>query len=166
MEIFKYPFVIRLIYRYGNIIITLLMILNLIPLFLNVDSNAILLIPIIISLLIIYFTNKFYFLLYKTFPFRISADDEKLICTDFMFRKKEVIIYYKNIKSIEGGIFEGRLSGMMKVCDSETGICITFSHRIKNSTKLIALILSRIDKQLYDQKIEALQKVSQQIRKK
>lgn len=166
MEIFKYPFVIRLIYRYGNIIITLLMILNLIPLFLNVDSNAILLIPIIISLLIIYFTNKFYFLLYKTFPFRISADDEKLICTDFIFRKKEVIIYYKNIKSIEGGIFEGRLSGMMKVCDSETGICITFSHRIKNSTKLIASILSRIDKKLYDEKIKAIQKVSQQIRKK
>ncbi len=166
MEIFKYPFVIRLIYRYGNIIITLPMILNLIPLFINVDSNAILLIPIIISLLIIYFTNKFYFLLYKTFPFRISADDEKLICTDFMFRKKEIIIYYKNIKSIEGGIFEGRLSGMMKVCDSETGICITFSHRIKNSTKLIALILSRIDKKLYDEKIKAIQKVSQQIRKK
>ncbi|MCA2005051.1 MAG: hypothetical protein LDL01_04565, partial [Ignavibacterium sp.] len=105
-------------------------------------------------------------LLYKTFPFRISADDEKLICTDFMFRKKEIIIYYKNIKSIEGGIFEGRLSGMMKVCDSETGICITFSHRIKNSTKLIASILSRIDKKLYDEKIKAIQKVSQQIRKK
>lgn len=142
------------------------MIMNLIPLFLSLDSNAILLIPIIISLLIIYFTNRFYFLIYKTFPFKISADENKLICTDFMFRKKEVVIYYKNIKSIEGGIFEGRLSGIMKVCDGETGICITFSHRIKNSTKLIALILSRIDKKLYDEKIKALQKVNQQIRKK
>lgn len=166
METFSYPFSVRTLYRFGNIFISVLMILNLIPLIISVDSNKIFIIPIIISLLIIYFTNKFYFLLYKTFPFRISADDEKLICTDFMFRKKEIIIYYKNIKSIEGGIFEGRLSGMMKVCDSETGICITFSHRIKNSTKLIALILSRIDKKLYDEKIKAIQKVSQQIRKK
>lgn len=142
------------------------MIINLIPLVINIDSNAYLIIPIIISLFIIYFTNRFYFMLYKSFPFLIKADDEKLICTDFMFRKKEVIIYYKNVKSIEGGIFDGRLSGIMKICDAETGICITFSHRIRNSTKLIALLLSKIDKKLYDEKIDALQKINSKLRKK
>ncbi|BDQ03456.1 hypothetical protein [Ignavibacterium sp.] len=166
MEKFDYPVLIRILYSYGNIFITLLMIMNLIPLVISVDSNAILIVPIVITLLVIYFTNKFYFMLYKSFPFLIEADDEKMICTDFMFRKKEVVIYYKNIKSIEGGIFEGRLSGIMKVCDTETGICIAFSHRIKNSTKLIALILSRIDKKLYDEKIDALQKISSKLRKK
>ncbi|MFN3872362.1 MAG: hypothetical protein ACK4R9_05130 [Ignavibacterium sp.] len=166
MQTFDYPIIIRILYRYGNVFITLLMVMNLIPLVISVDSNTMLIIPIIITLFVIYFANRFYFMLYKSFPFLIKADDEKLICTDFMFRKKEVIIYYKNVKSIEGGIFEGRLSGMMKICDSETGICITFSHRIKNSTKLIALILSKIDKKLYDEKINALQKVNQQIRKK
>lgn len=166
METFNYTFLIRILYRYGNIFITLVMVMNLIPLVIKVDANTILIIPIIITLFVIYFTNKFYFMLYKSFPFLIKADDEKLICTDFMFREKEVIIYYKNIKSIEGGIFEGRLSGMMKVCDAETGICITFSHRIRNSTKLIALILSKVDKKLYDEKIDALQKISSKLRKK
>jgi hypothetical protein len=166
METYTYSFFIKLLYRYGNIFITVLMIMNLIPLVIYVDKNAYLIIPIIITLLIIYFTNKFYFLLYKTFPFHIQTDDEKIVCTDFMFRKKEVVIYYRNIKSISGGIFEGRLSGLMKVCDGQTGICITFSHRIKNSTKLIALILSKIDKKLYDEKIDSLQKISQKIRKK
>lgn len=139
------------------------MAMNLIPLAINVDSNTILIIPIIITLFVIYFTNKFYFMLYKSFPFMIKADDEKLICTDFMFRKKTIMIYYKNIKSIEGGIFEGRLSGIMKLCDTETGICIAFSHRIRNSTKLIAMILSKIDKELYDKKIETLKKINQKI---
>ncbi len=166
METFNYPFIIRILYRYGNIFITFLMIINLFPLIINVDKNTILIIPIIITMLIIYFTNKFYFLLYKTFPFLIKSDNEKLICTDFMFRKKEVIIYFNNIKSISGGIFDGRVSGMMKICDAKTGICITFSHRIKNATRLIALILSKVDKKLYDDKIEALQKISSKIRKK
>lgn len=142
------------------------MVMNLFPLVISVDSNMVLIIPIIITLLIIYFTNRFYFMLYKTFPFLIKADDEKIVCTDFMFRKKEVTIYYENIKSISGGIFEGRLSGIMKICDGETGICITFSNRIKNSTKLIALILSKVDKKLYDEKIDALQKISSKLRKK
>lgn len=166
MEKFDYPVLIRILYRYGNIFITLLMIMNLIPLVISVDSNAILIVPIIITLFVIYFTNKFYFMLYKSFPFLIEADDEKIICTDFMFRKKEVVIYFKNIKSIEGGIFDGRLSGIMKICDAETGICIAFSNRISNSTKLIALILSKIDKKLYDEKISALQKISSKLRKK
>lgn len=166
METYTYSFFIKILYRYGNIFITTLMILNLIPLVIYVDKNAYLIIPIVITLLIIYFTNKFYFLLYKTFPFKIISDEEKLTCTDFMFRSKEVSIYYKDIKSISGGIFEGRLSGIMKVCDGRTNICIAFSHRIKNSTKLIAIILSKVDKKIYDEKIESLQKISSKLRKK
>ncbi|WP_337866723.1 hypothetical protein [Ignavibacterium sp.] len=166
METHTYSFFIKILYRYGNLFITFLMILNLIPLVIYVDKNAYLIIPIIITLLIIYFTNKFYFLLYKTFPFKIISDEEKLTCTDFMFRSKEVIIYYKDMKSISGGIFEGRLSGIMKVCDGRTNICISFSHRIKNTTKLIATILSKVDKKIYDEKIESLQKISSKLRKK
>lgn len=166
METHTYSFFIKFLYRYGNICITLLMILNLIPLVIYLDTNVYFIIPIAITLLIIYFTNRFYFLIYKSFPFRIEADEEKIVCTDFMFRNKEVVIYYNNIKSISGGIFEGRLSGIMKVCDVEKNICITFSHRIKNSTKLIATILSKVDKKIYDEKIESLQKISSKIRKK
>lgn len=166
METHTYSFFIKFLYRYGNIFITLLMILNLIPLVIYLDTNVYFIIPIAITLLIIYFTNRFYFLIYKSFPFRIEADEEKLVCTDFMFRNKEVVIYYNKIKSISGGIFEGRLSGIMKVCDGEKNICITFSHRIKNSTKLIATILSKVDKKIYDEKINSLQKISSKIRKK
>lgn len=166
METHTYSFFIKFLYRYGNIFITLLMILNLIPLVIYLDTNVYFIIPIAITLLIIYFTNRFYFLIYKSFPFRIEADEEKIVCTDFIFRNKEVVIYYNNIKSISGGIFEGRLSGIMKVCDGEKNICITFSHRIKNSTKLIATILSKVDKKIYEEKIESLQKISSKIRKK
>lgn len=166
METHTYSFFIKFLYRYGNIFITLLMILNLIPLVIYLDTNVYFIIPIAITLLIIYFTNRFYFLIYKSFPFRIEADEEKIVCTDFIFRNKEVVIYYNNIKSISGGIFEGRLSGIMKVCDGKKNICITFSHRIKNSTKLIATILSKVDKKIYEEKIESLQKISSKIRKK
>ena len=42
----------------------------------------------------------------------------------------------------------------MKVCDGKNKICIGFFDRMKNSNKLVTLLLSKVDKKIYDEVIE------------
>jgi hypothetical protein len=122
-----------------------------------VDKNLMMLLPFILSLLILYYLNKSYFEFYKLVPYRIDVDDEKIICSQFLFRKKKVTIYYKDIESLSGGIFVGRYRGLMKVCDGKNKICIGFFDRLKDVNKLITMILSKVDKKIYDEVLQKIQ---------
>jgi len=157
MQTFTYPFYTRIIYRYGNIAATVLLLLYLIPIIIGVDENRYLLIPLAASLFMIYFVNKKYLTLYKVMTYKIEANEDKLVCTDFVFSDRVVVIYFEDIESLSGGIFDGRLRGVMKVCDGKNQICIGFSDKIKDSKKLITLILSKVKKEVYDEVIEKLQ---------
>lgn len=157
MHTFSYPFYVKLIYRYGNIFATILLLFYLVPVVVGIDENLYLIIPLIISLFLLYFINKKYFTLYKVMPYKIEADDEKIICREFIFSDKEVVIQYKDIETLSGGIFNGKLRGIMKVCDGRNKICIGFSEKIKDSKKLMTLILSKVNKEIYDSVIERLQ---------
>jgi hypothetical protein len=157
MQTFTYPFYTRIIYRYGNIAATVLLLLYLIPIIIGVDENRYLLIPLAASLFLIYFVNKKYLTLYKVMTYKIEANEDKLVCTDFVFSERVVVIYFEDVESLSGGIFDGRLRGVMKVCDGKNQICIGFSDKIKDSKKLITLILSKVKKEVYDEVIEKLQ---------
>ncbi|MCW8803710.1 MAG: hypothetical protein OQK57_04860, partial [Ignavibacteriaceae bacterium] len=153
---FTYALLFRIIFRFGNIIITPLFVLYTIPLVVLLDENIILAFPLLVNLLIIYFLNRHYFNLYKILPYRIEADDEKIICTDFFLSKKEVIIYHCDIKSLSGGIFENKISGLMKVCDGKNNICIGFYQRLNNSSKLATILLSKVNRDIYDSVLEKI----------
>ncbi len=157
MEIFTYAVFWKFIYRYGNVVITPLLLLYIFPIALNLDKNLILILPFIISIFLLYYINKSYFNFYKLVPNKIETDDEKIICSEFFFKEKMVTILFKDIKSLSGGIFEGRFRGLMKVCDGKNKICIGFFDRINNSTKLITIILSKVDKTIYDKVIDNIQ---------
>ena len=47
----------------------------------------------------------------------------------------------------------------MKVCDGKNKICIGFFDRMKNSSKLVTLLLSKVDKKIYDDVIEHIQSI-------
>ena len=158
-QVFNYPFLFRIIFRYGNIIVTSLLVVYSIPLAFYVDERKILLIPLIVTIFIIYFLNKHYLNLYKILPYKIIADNEKLVCTDFFLSKKKFTIFYEDIALLSGGIFENKISGVMKVCDGKNGICIGFYHRMNNSGKLATIILSKVKRELYD---EVLEKISRE----
>jgi hypothetical protein len=122
-----------------------------------IDKNLVIIIPLLLSLFIIYYLNKSYINFYKLVPYKIEIDDEKIICSNFLFRDKTVTILIKDIESISGGIFEGKYRGLMKVCDGKNKLCIGFFDRLKNSGKLVTLILSKVDKKIYDKTIEQIQ---------
>ena len=155
-QTFTYPLLFRIIFRYGNIIITLLLIVYSLPLAVYLDEKKILIIPLIVTLLIIYFLNRQYLNLYKILPYRVDVDDEKIVCSGFFLSKKEFIIQYEDIESLSGGIFENKMSGVMKVCDGKNGVCFGFYHRMTNSGKLATIILSKVKRELYDEVLEKL----------
>lgn len=157
MQTFTYSFFWKITYRYGNLVVSLLLLLYIFPVALQLDKNLIFLLPFIISLLLLYYINKSYFTFYKLVPFVIEADEQKLECKNFLFRNKTVTIYYKDIESLTGGIFDGKYRGLLKVCDGKNKICIGFFDRMQNSSKLVTLILSKVDKNIYDDIINKLE---------
>ena len=154
-QTFTYPFLFRIIFRYGNIIITPLLLLYTIPLVTFLDEKIILAFPLMVNLLLIFFLNRHYFNLYKILPYLIEADDEKIICSKFFLSKKEVVIYYNDVASLSGGIFENRISGVMKVCDG-SNVCVGFYQRLNNSGKLATILLSKVNRELYDIVLEKI----------
>jgi len=154
MQVFTYSFFYRLIFTIGNVIVTALLSLQIIPIVFYLDKNLWLLLPLAISLLIIYIINKAYFVYYKLLPFKIEADEEKMICSNFLLSNKVITIRYEDIESLSGGIFDGRSSGILKVNDGRNKFRIGFSQKINNSGRLISLILSKVPKELYNQVIE------------
>ena len=155
-QIFTYPLLFRLIFKFGNLFVTLFLIVYSLPLVVYLDQNNLLIIPIVVSLFIIYFINRYYFNLYKILPYKIVADNDKMTCLNFFLAKKEVIIHYEDIESLSGGIFANKISGIMKVCDGKNAICIGFYHKLTNSNKLATIILSKVKRPLYDEVLERL----------
>ena len=155
-QIFTYPFLFRIIFRYGHIIVTPILIIYSIPLFYFLEEKPILAFPLLVNLIIIYFLNRHYFNLYKILPYRIEVDDEKIICSNFFLSKKEISIYYNDISSLKGGIFDNKISGLMKVCDDRNNVCIGFYHRLSNSSKLATIILSKVKRELYDNVLDKI----------
>lgn len=154
MQTFTYSFIFKIIFRFGNIFVTLLLSIYLVPVIFYINQNKFLIFPLIISLIILYITNRNYLIYYKLLPYKIEADAEKMICSNFLFSKEVIIIYYKDIDMLKGGVFSGKSSGVMKVHDGKTKLQIGFSQKLINSEKLIALILSKVTKELYSEVIE------------
>ncbi len=154
MQVFTYPVFYKLIYRYGNIPVTIILAIYLVPALVNLDKNLLYLLPVILLLGMIYLLNRHYLNLYKIIPYKIEADEEKMICTDFLFSKKEFTIYYRNIESLTGGIFDGRYSGVMKANDRINQVSIGFFNRLKNANKLQTLLLSKVPRKVYEDVVE------------
>ena len=155
-QTFTYPLLFGLLYKYGNIVVTFLLVFYTAPILLYVDQNYILLIPLIISLLLIYFVNRQYFTLYKIIPYKIEADDEKLLCSDFIYSNKVVTIYYEDIVKLKGGMFENKMSGVMKVYDEKKSVTLGFYTKLNNSSRLVTIILSKVKRELYDEVLDRL----------
>lgn len=156
LQVFTYPLFFKLIFRYGNIIVTTIIIIYSVPLFKYLDEKIILALPIIVNLFIIYFLNRHYLNLYKILPYKIEVDEEKITCSDYFLSGKEIIIWYEDIQSLSGGIFNNRLTGIMKVCDEKKNVCIGFYHRLNNSNKLATILISKVNRPLYDQVLQRI----------
>jgi hypothetical protein len=154
MYTYKYPAFFRLLYRYGNIPANVLLIFYLWVSATGLDRHLLNLIPLVLLLIVLYLLNKHYILLYSTLPYKIETDEEKLVASDFLLSNKVIIIYFKNISALKGEIFDGRISGLMRIQDGPTRQEIGFFNKLSDVGKLQTEILSRVNKEIYDEVIE------------
>jgi hypothetical protein len=154
IKVFEYSLFFKLLFRFGNIPVTIILSIYLVPIIINFDKSLVYIIPLVIILALIYLINKHYLWLYQILPYKITANDEKIICEEFLFSTKQVEVFYKDIESLSGGLFEGKLRGLMKVWDGKSKICIGFYDKIKGIKELQTILLSRVSKEVYDEVVE------------
>ena len=164
-QIFTYSFLFRIIFRFGNFFITVILILYSVSLITSFNGNLIFILPLFVNLLIVYFLNIHYFTLYKIMPYKIEADHEKLVCSDFFFSKKEMVIHYSTISSLSGGAFDNKFSGIMKVCDEKNDLYVGFYRKLNNSSKLVTIILSKVNIDIYNEVIGKIKSVQGELNK-
>ena len=157
MKTFSYSFFAKLIYRYGNIPVTILLLIHLVSSLLFITKMWYVIFPLLINLAIIYFLNRHYFHTYKTFPCKIEIDNEKMICSNFLIGNRILEIRLKDIDNITGGIFSGNLARPIYTVIIEQNIKIGISQHIKNYNRLLTTILSNVTQELYNDLLGRMQ---------
>ncbi len=160
MITFKYSPVSKIIYRYANIPITLFLLLYMVSSFVFMFKEWFYVFPFLLNLIIIITLNRHYFRTYKFFPFRIDINNEKMVCKDYFKKSKHIEINLIDIDEIEGGVLSGTPAKPIYIHDSKSDTVVGISPHIKNSNKLVTIILSNINKPLYDKVLKQMQELS------
>ncbi|MBE2279976.1 MAG: hypothetical protein IAE91_06250 [Ignavibacteriaceae bacterium] len=147
-ETFTYNIFFKSIYRYLNIPVTILFLLYTFPLFVVPKIEFSVYFFATILLIAVALMNRFFFRTYKTVPYLIVADDNKLLLSDFFINRGVITVHYKDIVDFSGGFLDGRPNGLMKFKTS-SGDEFGFYMRLNNSKKLITIILSKVNKEIY-----------------
>ncbi len=146
---FVYPVFYKILYRYGNILVTIILLIYLIA-FLSYGGTGLsyyIYLAFVISMLLL--VNRHYYILYKLLPTTIEAMEDKVVGRNYFLRNCKVEIRYDEIENLTGGIFNGRLNSLMKIYGKD-GTVIGFFHKIKEAKILETILLNKIKKEVYD----------------
>lgn len=165
MTTFRYSFFSRFIYRYSNFIATLLLLFHALVSLSALWIDWVNVIPLAINLVILYLLNRFFFNVYKYFPFKIEINNEKIICSDFFIRDRTIEIKLSEIDKIEGGVFSTKPTTPLYIYVSDKNIKLGFLQHITNFNKLLTVILSNINSKLYHELMDRIKENQPQPRK-
>ena len=160
MKQYKYPFFIKLAYRFANIPITLILLIYLIEAFTQISQHWYWSIFILINIGIIFVLNKYYLHTYYFFPSTIYADNEKLICQDFLLNNRVVEIKHLEIKKISGGIFSGTTYRPINLYDSQGNVMLGFYAHNKEFRMLLETILRNVPEDLYQELLKRIKNIA------
>lgn len=160
MKTFKYSLVPKIIYRYANIPVSLIILFYLLASILGLQQDWKFIFPLLINIILLYVLNRFYFKMYKSFPFKVLINNEEMICSDFVFNNREVKIKLIDIKEIKGGIFSGRAYMPLYIITDNNKLGI--SPHMKNFNELLKIILTNITKELYESLLEKITKIAKE----
>lgn len=149
MNNFKYGFFGRVVYRYANVFVTLVLLLHLVMLLLSIQNEWKFIFPILIYIILIYIINRHYLKVYKNFPFSLSVNNERLICTDFVLNE-DTEITISEIDEIEGSIFSGNPTRPVYIYSNERKIKIGIYPTLPGFDKFLTILLSNVRKELYE----------------
>ena len=158
MKTFKYSIIAKIIYRYANIPANLILVFYLLASAIGIPEDWKFIFPLLINIILIYVLNKFYIKIYKSFPFKIEVNNDKMICSDFVINNRVIEINHSSIKEIRGGIFSGRNYSPLYISTDKLSIGI--SPHMKDFNKLLTIVLTNIKKELYEELLESIKKLA------
>lgn len=159
MVIYKYSLFAKLIYRYGNIIATLFLSVHFFTSIIIMFEKWYFVFFALINGFFIFLINKYFIKTYRLFPFQISADNEKLICQNFLFSKKEVTISLSDIEKITGGIFSGYPTRPIYIYDGKQKLTIGFYSHVGKFQSLLTMMLKNIPQPLYNRLLDTMKEL-------
>lgn len=165
-KIFEYSLGYKLIYKYGIIFLNLIIIIYLIPAISMFEGSFFQILYIISHIAILFLFNRYFYNLYKIMPYRIETDEDGIICTNYVFSSKKVKIKFEEIDNLSGGIFDGKVTGLMKIHVSNLNYTVGFFPKIGNSKALESLILSKVSKELYEGVLEKFSIKKEELKRK
>ena len=151
MKEFKYPFIAKVIYRYANIPVSILLLFYVFLSGVAAAKEWIYILPMLINLILLYVMNRYYFKMYRLFPYNIKADNSKIVCSDFMNKTKTVEINLSDVGKITGGIFSGSPVKPIYIYDEKNDVTIGFNQHLKDYNKFLTIVLSNIKQDLYNE---------------
>ena len=149
MKTYRYSIFWKVLYRYGNIPLTFFLLIYLATSVIGLFSHWCFIFFFLINLLIIVWLNKYYIKTYKLFPFEISADNEKIICKNFLFSKKVIELRMEDIDNLTGGVFSGYQTRPVYIHDSKQNITIGLYANVGKFPELLKIIIQNIREDLY-----------------
>lgn len=158
MTTYKYNPFAKILYRYGNIPVTFFLLIYLVESIVQLPHHWYAVFFVVINFAIIISLNKYYAKTYRIFPFKISADNEKIVCSSFFMSKRVVEINLTNIDDIKGGIFSSYPSRATYIHDSVTNETIGIYMRSAKFKNLLKLILQNIPQTLYDELLNQMKR--------
>jgi hypothetical protein len=158
MKTFKYSLISKLVYRYGNIPVTIILVTYVTVLFPEIFSHWYYIFFAVINLFLIVALNKYFIMTYKIFPFKISADNQRILCSDFFLSNKTTEIQFQNIDWIKGGIFSGYPTQPIYLHDSTQNKRIGIYVNTNELKQLLQIILQNINGNLYKDLLEKIRK--------
>lgn len=151
MITYKYNLFAKILYRYGNIPVTFFLLIYLVESIIQMQQHWYAIFFIIINSAIIISLNRYYVKTYRCFPFTISADNEKMLCSNFFLSKKIVGIKHSDIDSITGGIFSGFPARPVYIHDAVQNTTIGIYVQTEEFKNLLKVIIKNIPQKLYDE---------------
>ncbi|MCC6549940.1 MAG: hypothetical protein IT279_07725 [Ignavibacteriaceae bacterium] len=145
---YTYNLFFRLLYSYGNLMVTAILLLYLIPLLGGMTGRMFEYFYAAVLVFLILMFNYWFLRIWKTMPFTITVNDGVITGSDYFFSKKTVAIRVGEIVKLHGGVFDGKTRGMMRVITNDKEIA--FFHSIGEGRNLLAYILSQVPRELYD----------------
>jgi len=159
MITYKYSFFAKLLYRYGNIPLTLLLLVYLAASIIGMLTHWYFIFFAIINLAILIWLNKYYLKTYRSFPFIISAESDRIVCSGFFLDDRTVEIKFCDIDKIRGGIFSGYTTRPVYIHDSVQDITIGFYSGSGKFNELLMTLIKNVNEELYQELIYKMKKV-------
>ncbi len=110
MQTFEYPLLAKIVYRYANIPVTIILFIYFLVSIGAMTDSWYWVMSVIVHALLIFFVNRYYWRSYKGFPYKIEVDNEKMICSNFFMSKKKIEIKMTDIEALRGGVFSNSLT--------------------------------------------------------